>query len=412
MKTLSKNPDVLIIGAGPSGSIAAAMLAKAGHSAMVVERSTFPRFAIGESLLPQCMDMLEEAELLSAVQARNYQVKKGALFRRGDETCVIDFSRQYTKSWDTTFQVPRDDFDHTLAKAAKEKGAEIHFGVEVTAADFAGTQPTITVQPAGGGDQVEVTPRFVLDASGNAQVLPKLLNTQKTTQLELREAVFTQMSPDRGDPDMGKEYITILIHPDDAEVWYWLIPFADNRVSVGVIAKPEFLAAKAEQSEEQLKILLQDSPHTRVRLSESSFSFPPRVLRGYSHSVTRLFDEHYAILGNSGEFLDPVFSSGVTMAMKSSNLAAKALIRQFKGEAVDWQHDYADEFTHGVDVFKTFVRAWYEGSFQKFLFSDQKQDNYVRKVCSILAGYVWDRSNTLVNQHERSVRLMAEICDT
>ena len=408
----NKNPDVVIIGAGPSGTIAASMLAQAGFSTLVVERSQFPRFVIGESLLPQCMDLLEEADMLSAVQARNYQIKKGAIFRRGDECCQIDFSQQHTKGWTETYQVPRDDFDHTLAKSAQEKGADILFGYEVKAADFSGVKPKVTIRAVDGGDDVEIQSRFVLDASGNAQVLPRLLNTSRPGDLDTRTAIFSQVTPDPGDPEGGREYIVIQTHEQPESIWCWMIPFADKRVSIGMVAKPEELAAYPKDPADCLWALINSDRNSQSRLKGGALMFPPRTLNGYTHSVSQLYSDKYAILGNAGEFLDPIFSSGVTLAFKSANLAVKALIPTLHGEKVDWQAEYADELMHGVNVFRTYVHSWYEGTFQKFLYSDQKRDEYIRMVCSILAGYVWDRSNALVVQHERAVKLMAEICDT
>ena len=114
--------DVLVIGGGPAGSTTAALLHRAGHSVVVVEREQFPRFVIGESLLPRCMDLLQEAGLLPAVEARNYIVKRGALFLRADSRCDFDFSTQFTSGWSWTWQVPRADFDHTLATSVEAMG--------------------------------------------------------------------------------------------------------------------------------------------------------------------------------------------------------------------------------------------------------------------------------------------------
>src|SRR5882762_6839470 len=138
--------DVLIIGAGPAGSSAAALLHRQGFKLLVVEKQTFPRFVIGESLLPHCMDLLEEAKLLEAVEAQGFIHKCGAVFLRGNETCNFDFSEQFTAGWKYTFQVPRADCDKTLADTVAARGVPILYGHGVTAIEFHDQGATVTVE--------------------------------------------------------------------------------------------------------------------------------------------------------------------------------------------------------------------------------------------------------------------------
>src|SRR5262245_23144616 len=133
---LKNNVDVLVIGAGPSGSIAASILHKAGLSVQIVEKLTFPRFVIGESLLPRCMEALEEAELLDAVKARHFQQKDGAKFVMGDQVCDFNFSQQHTPGWQWTWQVPRSEFDKTLADECVKKGIPVSYETEVTGVEI------------------------------------------------------------------------------------------------------------------------------------------------------------------------------------------------------------------------------------------------------------------------------------
>src|SRR6185436_1707453 len=128
--------DVLIVGAGPAGSTAAALLHREGFRLLVIEKQHFPRFVIGESLLPHCMDLLQEAGLLEAVEQQNFLHKNGAVFMRGDGRCNFDFSSQFTAGWKYTFQVPRADFDKTLADAVAAAGVEVLYGQSVTAVNF------------------------------------------------------------------------------------------------------------------------------------------------------------------------------------------------------------------------------------------------------------------------------------
>ncbi|HEY0882280.1 MAG TPA: FAD-dependent oxidoreductase, partial [Archangium sp.] len=133
-------------------------------------------------------------------------------------------------------------------------------------------------------------------------------------------------------------------------------------------------------------------------------------LRGYASNVKQLCGPGYALLGNAGEFLDPVFSSGVTIAMTSSSLAAKCAQKQLAGEPVDWQTEYADPLKRGVDAFRAFVEAWYAGGFQKIIFHPQPTPEIRRMICSILAGYAWDTKNPYVAEPKRRLTVLEQVC--
>jgi len=134
------------------------------------------------------------------------------------------------------------------------------------------------------------------------------------------------------------------------------------------------------------------------------------TIKGYSADVTSLYGHGYALLGNAGEFLDPVFSSGVTIAMKSASLAADILDKQLKGQVVDWQKQFSDPLQVGVETFRTFVSAWYQGDLQDVVFYDQQQENIKQMICSILAGYVWDKNNPYVKNSRARLKTLAELC--
>ncbi len=137
---------------------------------------------------------------------------------------------------------------------------------------------------------------------------------------------------------------------------------------------------------------------------------PFRTLRNYSANVKSLFGERFALLGNASEFLDPVFSSGVTIAMHSAKLASDLLHRQFSGETVCWQQEYADKLMVGVNAFRTYVTGWYSTEFQDVIYSDQINPEIKRMISSILAGYAWDEDNPFVAKSDRRLAVLAELC--
>lgn len=401
--------DVVITGAGPSGAIAAGLLRKHGHSVLVLERETFPRFSIGESLLPQTMAYIEEAGMLQDVVEAGFQFKCGASFSWRGRVTEFDFRDKFSQGWGTTYQVQRARFDQVLANAAARQGADIRYRHEVTQVDVAGA-PSLTVRSES-GEQYQVQTKVILDASGFARLLPRLLDLERPSAFPVRQAYFTHVEdriPVKGSFDRNK--IRVAVHPEHQDVWYWLIPFSDGRCSLGVVAEAAFLDRYQGDETTKLKTLVNEDPTLRDLLSNAVWDTPARTLRGYASNVKQLCGPGYALLGNAGEFLDPVFSSGVTIAMTSSSLAAKCAHRQLQGENVDWNADFAVPLRRGVDAFRAFVEAWYAGSFQSIIFHPAPSPDIRRMICSILAGYAWDQKNPYVAEPQRRLKVLEQVC--
>lgn len=401
--------EVVITGAGPSGAIAAGLLRKSGHQVLVLERETFPRFSIGESLLPQTMTYIEEAGMLKDVVEAGFQFKNGASFSCRDQHTEFDFRDKFTDGWGTTYQVQRARFDQVLANAAQRMGAEVRYRHEVTAVDVSGP-PVLTVR-SDTGETYQVKAKLVLDASGFARLLPRLLQLERPSSFPVRQAYFTHVEdriPLKGKFDRNK--IRVAVHPEHVDVWYWLIPFSDGRCSLGVVAEAAFLDRYQGDETTKLKTLVNEDPNLRELLANAVWDTPARTLRGYASNVKQLCGPGYALLGNAGEFLDPVFSSGVTIAMTSSSLAAKCAHRELKGERVDWEAEYAAPLRRGVDAFRAFVESWYQGGFQKIIFHPAPQPDVRRMICAILAGYAWDPKNPYVAEPKRRLEVLEQVC--
>ena len=174
--------DVLVIGAGPSGTVAASIIKKAGFSVVIVEKLRFPRFVIGESLLPRCMEALDEAGFLDAVKAKGFQQKYGAKFVKDGVICDYLFEDQFTKGWTWTWQVPRAEFDKTLADCCEQMGIPLHYETTVTDIQFNGTDSLTTVEDVE-GNKWTIEAKFIVDGSGYGRVIPKLFNLDKPSSL-------------------------------------------------------------------------------------------------------------------------------------------------------------------------------------------------------------------------------------
>jgi len=404
--------DISIIGAGPSGAIAAALLAQKGYSVCVLERETFPRFSIGESLLPQCMEFIEEAGMLEAVNAIKAQRKDGAAFHYQGQDIDFDFAHKSTEGPSATFQVIRSNFDKMLIEEAVKKGTDLFYDTTVTGAEFSSSSAELNVTDHGG--QRTITSRFCLDASGYGRVLPRLLDLSLPSDFPGRTSYFTHVKDNITDTSFNRDHILITVHPKHKDIWFWLIPFSDGTSSVGVVGKDEYFSGMETENKNPQDILqyfIAGDPNLNRLLNAAEYHKPVQKLSGYSCAVKSLYGESYALLGNAGEFLDPVFSSGVTIAMKSAYLAAGVLDRQLNGQTVDWEAEFSAPLMRGVETFRAFVESWYEGGLIDVFFADAMRNESITKyLTSILAGYAWDTDNPYVMQPKRRLNSLIGLC--
>jgi flavin-dependent dehydrogenase len=401
--------QVVVIGAGPSGAIAAALLKRKGHDVLMIERQHFPRFSIGESLLSHCLDFVEEAGMLEAVNAAGFQLKNGAAFAWGEQYSAFDFGETFSNGKPTTFQVLRADFDKLLADQAALQGVDVRYGEAIVSVDFALAKPQLDVLRED-GSQYRVEADFVLDASGYGRVLPRLLDLEAPSDFPVRQAVFTHVEDHIDNPAFEREKILITTHPIHRDIWFWTIPFSNGRCSVGVVAAAEHFEGRMENLDECLRGFIAETPSLAGVLNNAVWDTPARTIGGYSANVKTLHGPGFALLGNAAEFLDPVFSSGVTIAMRSASMAAAVLHRQLQGESVDWQTEFAIPLKRGVDTFRCYVEGWYAGTFQDVIYFEGGSPDIRRMISSILAGYAWDERNPFVAEPKRRLRMLSELC--
>lgn len=403
--------DVVIVGAGPAGTVAGSLLRDRGYTTTIIERQHFPRFSIGESLLPQCMAFLEESGLLPAVQQAGFQSKNGAAFELGDVRTEFRFDEKFTAGWASTFEVQRDRFDKILADEAEKKGVLINYGEEVTDVKLFEDGVEVGAR-ASTGEEKAYRGRFLLDASGFGRVLPRMLDLDAPSSFPARQSIFTHVEDRIASREFDREKILITIHRKHHDVWYWLIPFSDGRSSIGVVAEDAFLNERKGDDAEVLRQLVGETDGMSRYLGDAVYDQPVRKIAGYASNVKSLWGQNFALLGNAGEFLDPVFSSGVTIAMKSASLVVPLVDRVLSGDDVDWEEEYVTPLMVGVDTFRTYVEGWYDRSFQHVIFHPKPIQNIKAMICSILAGYAWDERNPFVKHSRRRLSALAEIAST
>jgi flavin-dependent dehydrogenase len=401
--------DVLIIGAGPAGSVAASMIHQAGLSVRVVEREKFPRFVIGESLLPRCMEVLEDANFLEAVKAKNFQEKFGAKFMKEDQVSDFNFSEQFSKGWTWTWQVQRADFDLTLITEVQRQGVPVDFETTVTAIEFFEDESSSTTIQRKDGTSEKIEARFIVDASGYGRVIPRLFKLDKPSSLDPRKAVFAHVNDiHRNDHDEPNRIIAVMYAPG---VWAWIIPFSNGVTSLGFVGSFDFFSQVPGDAQQQFKTFITGNAYLKKRFGDVSWVFAPRTLEAWSATTDKFYGKGFVLTGNVTEFLDPIFSSGVMFATVSSHVASKLVIQKLKNESVDWDNDYTNFIRQGVDTFRTYVMAWYDGTLEKIFFSKNPYPEIKRQICSVLAGYVWDQNNPYVRDHAVALQRLVKLID-
>lgn len=402
--------DVVVIGAGPAGSVAAARLLADGLNVLVLEKMTFPRFVIGESLLPHCMDFLDKLDLLPCLEKQEFQVKNGVAFYHEEKHFQFHFNNQFTKnSWEYTWQVKRADFDKALIDEVEKRGAEVLYEAEVVAANFSSNSQEVTFKHPSFEGEKTVRAKFVLDASGYGRVLPRLLGLERPAPAIPRGAIFSHVVENDRSNKAGDN---IFIHAfRNNTAWFWSIPFSDSSCSVGIVADKAFIEECAVDNGKMYKEYIKEFPGLAGRFQNSSLCFEPKVILNYAVSVEKMYGEGFALCGNATEFLDPVFSSGVTLAISSGYRAADLTCRTLKGENPNWEIEYSDVMKAGIDVFRTYVNAWYSGELGKIFFAKNPNPEFMKQICSVLGGYVWDLENPFVSKHNKLVESLAKIVD-
>jgi flavin-dependent dehydrogenase len=400
--------DVLVIGAGPSGTVAASIVNKAGYKVKIVEKLRFPRFVIGESLLPRCMEALTEAGFVEALKEKGFQQKNGAKFVKQGKICDYSFADQFTEGWNWTWQVPRAEFDKTLADECERMGIPVHYETTVTNIVFNGSNSITTVEDID-GNKSQIEARFIIDGSGYGRVIPKLFNLDRPSNLPGRKALFVHTRDVNRSMADEPNRITIIVHKPGT--WVWVIPFSNGITSLGFVGSPDFFEGFSGTDEEKLRAMIASEPYLSERFKGVDFMFETRKLESWSSTTDKFYGDGFVLTGNVTEFLDPVFSSGVTLATVSSQTAANLVVKKLRGEDVDWEKEYMEPTMQGVNTFRSYVMAWYEGTLDTIFFADQQNPLVKSQICSVLAGYVWDLNNPYVRYHDNALHKLARMID-
>jgi flavin-dependent dehydrogenase len=392
--------DVIVAGGGPAGSAASAALARAGHSVFLFERDRFPRFHIGESLLASVNDVLAAIGAGDLVRQAGFPQKWGATFMLGDGRAerYADFGAAPDVPTPQTWQVPRATFDHLLLRHAEASGVRVHERHRILDVDFDDDGVEAVVQPEVEGGEARVPQRIraraIIDASGRGALLSRKFNLRIDEPRLANIAVFSHYS---GVPrQAGRRAGDIRIVSRADLGWFWLIPISDELMSVGVVLPQAAFSARPEKAPALLlERAIAETPAVAALLSAARREWPVRVEKDFSFGSRAYAGDRWALAGDAGSFLDPVFSTGVAIALESGLEAAQAVSAGLRSGDLSKTtfRRYARRQRHRYRSFRRFVLGFYTPAFRDLFFSEDPPPRLFKSLVTVFAGY-WRPSLT------------------
>ena len=359
------DPDVIVIGGGPSGSATATLLAQKGLKVELFERDHFPRFHIGESLIPHTYHVIKRLGLLPKMQESHFTHKHSVQFvtEHGKLSEPFYFHDHEEEEWSQTWQVRRAEFDQMLMTNAREQGVVVHEGARVLEVLFEGTKAVgIRVKPEGQTERI-VKAKVIVDASGQSSLIIDKLNLREWDPELKKAAVWTYWKG--AYRDEGKDAgATIVLQTKGKAGWFWYIPLHDDVISVGVVASNEYLFQNRTKDLEALYFEeVERCPGLKPRLENATRCDGFRAQKEYSYRAKQAAGDGWVLVGDAFGFLDPLYSSGVLLALTSAGMAADAI-----GDALaandpsearlrSWEKGYVA----GMDRMRRLVCEFYDG---------------------------------------------------
>ena len=391
-ETAMRRCEVFVIGCGPAGSTIGALLAERGRDVAVVDKDRHPRFHIGESLLPLNMPILERLGVWDELVKIGIR-KDAAEFesRAAGKTVEFRFETAFDKRWPHAFQVRRSEFDHMLLRNCAAKGARVYEGARVTAVDFgnleSGIDSIVHLQLEDGSKQ-EWSTRFLVDASGRDTFLADRFSIKRKNRKHASAAIFGHFRNARRNAGSAEGNITIVWFEHG---WFWFIPLKDGTTSVGAVCWPAYLKSRKTDPTTFLMQTIAMAPEIADRLKDAELTAPVTATGNYSYTSTRMTGPGYLMVGDAWAFIDPVFSSGVYLAMNSATLGADVVDAVLKDPARAPQRykEFTRTIRQGVKSFSWIIYRMTNPVIRKLFMAPRNFLGVQSAVVSLLAGDVF-----------------------
>jgi flavin-dependent dehydrogenase len=382
--------DVLVIGGGPAGSTAATLLARKGFSVTLLERERFPRFQVGESLLPYNNDLFERLGVTVPLAEGSFTPKHGAGFVTADGALgyTFRFRENLPEAYHSSFQVKRAEFDELLLRNAAANGVDVREETAVTAVDL--DDPERAAVTTAAGERIDA--RFVVDASGHGAFLGNRIGEKKDVEELKKVAVFAHYKnvPRPEGRDAGNTIIVVL-----RDAWFWLIPVSAGTMSVGLVVGRDHLRGCGLTPEELLRRTIDAAPYVAERMKNAEQVTQVYVRRDFSFTVKRRTGKNFALIGDAAGFLDPIFSTGVFMAMKSADIAAGAIEQRLRGGSMRLLRRYDRSFASAMNKYFRFITNFYRREFLEVFLQPKTDFGLIPVITGILAGNIFATNDRL-----------------
>jgi flavin-dependent dehydrogenase len=380
--------DVLVIGGGPAGATIAALLAERGKTVTLVEKDRHPRFHIGESLLPFNVPLFDKLGVREEIE-RVGMPKFGVEFVSPDheKSSLLEFADGWHKDMSYSFQVRRSVFDHILLKNAANKGAEVVEACRVTDVDFPPEGGVVASATGEGGAKRQWRARFLVDATGRDAFLATRLKLKQRNRRHETAAVFGHFTNAERLPGRAEGNISILWF---AKGWFWFIPLSDGTTSVGAVCPPDAFKNRDGDVTSLFQKLIDMCPALADRLRNATLTGPATATGNYSYSSDRVIGDRYMMIGDASAFIDPVFSTGVYLAMRSGFMGADAvetcLDHPERTDATLKRFEW--EIKQGLDRFSWFIYRIMHPAIRNLFMTPQNYFRIKEAVLALLAGDV------------------------
>ena len=381
-----------VVGGGPAGSTIAALLAQRGRDVVVCDKDRHPRFHIGESLLPQNRGLFERLGVSEEVE-RIGIVKHGAEFVSPvhEERKTYDFGDAFDKRWPYAYQVRRSQFDHVLLDNARRKGAKVHEAARVRAVEFTTAGPTDVDVEHDDGTRSRWRAQFLVDASGRDTFLANMLGFKRKNRQHNSAAIYGHFTEAQRLEGAAEGNISIFWF---AHGWFWFIPLKDGTTSVGAVCWPYYTKTRKTDPTQFLMDTIALCPELAARLRTARITGPATATGNYSYACTRMTGERYLLVGDAWAFVDPVFSSGVYLAMNSAALGADVVdqILRDPAAAPRLNAQFERDVRRGLARFSWFIYRMTSPIIRGLFMAPRDALGVRSGVTSLLAGQVFERT--------------------